>query len=320
LFIKHFLRYRKPHIRPAFSAVLGGLLFFVFFSVSSPLLAQNTKGDRPATNRENRFRSGSKKKKSQGNAKRIRSRSKSYSNSASRTRSRSSTGRKERVGKPIKPVYSVKPSREKQRAWRGDITGRRVRTRNKSSASTYVHPQNEGGLVRRRVKENEGRRNVYPQTGRYVGGYSKQPKARKPIYSPGRVAGDTRVPPPSDRRLSGGGQRGRVVPRSASRSYISNKSINIYARFARPKPKAKRATTKDLAGRKLRTRNYQTRGPGLVKAIVHPSQARKRAGDRPYSGKSYSGYWSMSRSGKAWRGDVAHNRLRFRNRNSKGAI
>jgi hypothetical protein len=317
LFLEHFLRYRKPHIRPAFSAILTGLLFFFFLSLSAPVFSQNTKGDRPGANRESRFRTGSKKKKSQGSAKRIRSRNKSTANSGGRTRSRSSTGRKERVGKPIKPVYSVKPSSEKQKAWRGDITGRRVRTKNKSSVKPYVHPQNGGGLVRKRVIETEGRRNVYPQGGKYVGGYSKKAPDRKPVYAKSKVSGDTRVPPPSDKRRSGGGARGRVTPRSATRSYISNKSINIYARFARSKARTGGVTTKDIAGRKLRTRNYQTRGPGLIKAIVHPSQQRKRAGDREYSGKSYSGSFSTSRSGRAWRGDLAHNKLRYRNHSSK---
>ena len=308
---------RRLHIRPTFSAALSGLLVLLFLAVFSPVVGQNTKGDRPSSGRENRFRTGPKKKKAPTSAKRVRTstRTKTYSNSGGRSSSR----RGERVGKPTKPVFSVKPSRDRQRPWRGDITGRKIRTKSKSSVSTTVHPQPT--TTRKRVRDNEGRKNVYPQGGRYVGGYSKKAPDRKPIYTNAGVNGDTRVPPPSDRqRASSAPRRRQVQPRSASRSYVSNKSINIYARFKRPKKKSERAVTKDIAGRKLRTKNYQTHGPGFIKAIIHPSQKRKRAGERPYSGKSYSGYFSTSRSGRAWRGDLSHSRLRFRNRSSKSSV
>jgi hypothetical protein len=286
------------------------VVFFMLTCLSAQ--GQNTKGDRPSGNRENRFRTGTKKKKSPTTARRVRSRSKSPANRGSQT-PRSASRRGERAGKPIRPVYSTKPSSEKKKAWRGDISGRRIRTKSKSSTSTYVHPQYG---VKRRVRETEGARNVYPQSGRYVGGYSKKAPDRKPVYSNQTVY--TRKPPRNTERNASAAKRVRkVTPRSATRNYVSSKSINVYARFKRPKKKGERAVTTDIAGRKLRTRNYQTRGPGLVPAIVHPSQKRKRLGDRPYSGTNYSGYQSVSRSGRAWRGDLAHNRLRFRGRSSK---
>lgn len=79
-------------------------------------------------------------------------------------------------------------------------------------------------------------------------------------------------------------RRNKVVPRSASRAFVRNKSINVWARFKRPKRKGEQAQTTDIAGRRLRMRNFRTTGPGLVTAPdPYKYRGKSRAG-RPSSG------------------------------------
>ncbi len=78
-------------------------------------------------------------------------------------------------------------------------------------------------------------------------------------------------------------QEKKIVPRSASRPFIARKSINVYARFHRPKPKGEQSTNRDLAGRKLRTRNYETPKAGVAIAPARPPKFRpSRRDDKPY--------------------------------------
>jgi hypothetical protein len=149
---------------------------------------------------------------------------------------------------------------------------------------------------------------VFPQRGKFVSNPSTKPRdTQRAVSNKSQLARlktlETRKPPP--------GKKVRVVPRSASRPYIRHKSINVYANFKRPAKKGERATTKDLAGRKIRTRNYQTPRPGLVKA-PRVNTGKKRVGDRPFSGPSGS-YKSISgKNGGAWVGDISNRRIRSR--------
>jgi hypothetical protein len=310
-------------------------LLLLVFSFSA--FSQNTKGDRPSGSRDNRFKIGQKKSSARSGprTKRIKLSGKSASNSGGpeyTPRRRARGG--ERAGRPIKPVFSVKEPSERQRAWKGDISGRKVRHKNQSSSGDkpYVHPQ-RGRFVRRTPREKEGRQNVasgrpvriksatgrvsnvYPQRGKFVHNPSSKPRdTQRAVSNSGALARvrrmETRQPPP--------GKKVRVTPRSASSPYIRNKSINIYANFRRPRKKGERAVTTDIAGRKLRTRNYQTPAQGISKA-PNPYSKRKRIGeDRPYRGPS--GYYkSVSGKGRrAWIGDITNRRVG--NRSSKKSI
>lgn len=113
----------------------------------------------------------------------------------------------------------------------------------------------------------------------------------------------------------------RVVPASASRAYIARKSINPYAGFWSKKPKGEKAYKGDIAGRKLRTKDFETKRPKVVKPTTTPYYGRKRAGDRPYKGGPIGGgYRSATRSGKAWKGDVAGRKIRGRDFSSKKRV
>jgi hypothetical protein len=106
-----------------------------------------------------------------------------------------------------------------------------------------------------------------------------------------------------------GSVRGRrVAPRSASASFLSGKSINVWARFQRPRRRGERAVTKDLAGKKLRTKNFETKRPALANPTLN-YQKRMARGERPYRGAS-GGYESRPPGQKPWKGDIAHWPLR----------
>ncbi len=110
-----------------------------------------------------------------------------------------------------------------------------------------------------------------------------------------------------------------VYPRSASRAYISKRSTNFNARYIRKLKQGDRAYTKDIAGRKLRQKNYQTPRQPIIQS-GDPYYGRKRAGDRSYKG-SAGGYVSATRARpKAWKGDISGNKIKGRNFSSKKTV
>jgi len=255
--------------------------------------AQNTKGDRPASNRESRFKTPFKKKtprKRDARVKRVRPTERSNVSRASAGNQRRRASGVDRPGKPIRPLASTSP-KTTQKAWRGDIAGYKIRSKSAGSS----------------------RKNVYPQYGRY----SKASPPRPTENPTSNRSALTRL-----KRLQGQGtpaptRRDRVVPRSASASYTARKSINVYANFARPKRKGERASTKDLAGRPLRKKNFETPRRPVVSPTFRGYGRGPVGGDRPYSGSS-GGYKSATRQGqRAWTGDIAGRRIRGRNFMSK---
>ncbi len=324
----------------SFSTIAKSLgLAIILFFLALPALAQNTKGDRPqssggGTKRENRFKLFKKKNQ--------RSKAPSYGRSKPRRSSRASTARKEsKPGKSIAnfPRTESKPS-NKQRAWRGDITGRRIRTKGKDSAGSgrNVYPQSgrysnsrpserqrawrgsaSGSPVQTRSRTGSTK-NVYSQRWKYVHNPSRTPQTKQRAVSNrstlarlNRLQGSADGTPPRRKR--------KVVPRSASRSYIARRSTNIYASFPRPKRKQERAYKGDISGRRLRTKNYETPRPGISSPGFKPYAGRKRAGERPYRGPAAGSYRSATRTRpKAWTGDITGRRIRGRNYTSKKRV
>ncbi|MEO5599328.1 MAG: hypothetical protein ABIR06_00230 [Cyclobacteriaceae bacterium] len=314
----------------------------VFFSIivlllAIPSLAQNTKGDKPAgSNRETRFKTTKKNNQKRKPGKRIRQKGDKASNRASMPRTETRTG--ERPGRPIRPMFSKsRPRGDKQKAWRGDITGRKIRARASSSSSRNVYPQgrymnysSRGSQQNARVKASgqnarrpqsaggqdrpnnlKGRliprsasgkvKNVYLQKGLYVNNKSQKPISFQTSANKSALGNLKRYPgadkPPVKNR--------KVVPRSASSAYIARRSTNTWAHFKRPQNKKEHATTKDLAGKKLRTRNFETQRPVLTNPTLN-YQKRIAVGERPYKDPAAGGYLSRTRpTERAWRGDVA---------------
>lgn len=297
------------------------LVLTVYFT---PAAAQNTKGDQPGKpSRENRFTSKPKKAKSQRTgAKRIVPQGKSKATSASGNR----------PGKPLRPIYKSKPGKEK--AWEGNAAGNRVQVRSATGQTRNVYPQ-RGPYVRTNTKDPQtkwravpatrvsvrsatGRtRNVYPQSGRFVHNPSSKPgKVSSPVFSnKSYVARNQQSAslnePPRSRR---------VKPSSASGAYIARKSINPYAGFWNRKQKGERAYTGDISGRRLRTKNYETPRPKVIKPTTTPYYGRKRIGDRPYKGPAGGRYVTATRESRAWKGDITGRKIRGRNFSSRGKL
>lgn len=316
---------------------------------AAPAFAQNTKGDRPSQKRESRFKTPSKKggsKRSGSRNRRVRpkERAGSAASAGAYTPPRRRARGRERAGKPIRPTFrSTSAPSSKQKAWRGDITGRRVRHKNSSSTSTarnvyrqsgrYVTKSPErgrrsgggGGVTRAtRVQSNTGKtRNVYPQYGNRAGNVARRPSNNaRTVSNRGTLSRLGRL----QSNPNGGtppGRKRKVVPRSASRPFTARKSINVYANFKRPKHKTEQAYTRDIAGKPLRTKNYETPRPGISAPTFKPYPKRRRIGDRPYSGTrpTRGTYRSATKPGeRAWTGDVAGRRIRHRDRSSKRRI
>ncbi|MFZ2904853.1 MAG: hypothetical protein WAZ98_01500 [Cyclobacteriaceae bacterium] len=261
-----------------------GLLVIFLFLLAPLSYGQNTKGDKSevqrGSKRENRFRPSKKKNKTKP----------SYN---PRVQGRRPTQANRASSKPSK-VYSQK---------RVQSNTAKTSRQNIRSSSTRISPRSATGQTR----------NVYPQRGRYVNNPSKKPRSvehatsnRKQLAYTKRISHKPDSP-----------KRRRVVPNSASRSYVSRRSINAFAGFWNKKPKEEKAYIGDISGRRLRTKNFETKRPVLVNPTTRPYKPKRRVGDRPYKGPAAGSHISVSSSGKAWRGDVAGRKIRGRNFTSK---
>lgn len=317
-----------------------------------PSMAQNTKGDRPAgTNRESRFKTPKKAKQKRkpskpiggtrpATGKRVKEKADRSVNRASTPRTDTRTG--ERPGKPIRPLFSRSKPQNRQKAWRGDITGRRIRSKSSASTARNVYPQpgninyssrelkrhsraNTNPMVRRvqRMQKQQERpkvqkrrivppsasgraRKVYSQKSFYVNKKSRKPPSFQ--TESGRLAlrNLKRYPGPDKPPV----RSRKIVPRSSSSAFIARRSTNTWAHFPRPKRKQEKAFTKDLAGKRLRTKNFETQRPILSNPTLNYKK-RMAVGERPYKGPATGGYASRTKRGqRAWKGDVARRAIR----------
>ena len=297
--------------------MVGKILILVLaVIIAGPVFGQNTKGDRPASSREGRFKTPSKKNSQKRKpGKRISVRKNGLAGDANYTPRRERRSG-ERPGRPIRPIARTKPQ-SKERAWTGDIAGRRIRAKSGPARSPNIYPQygrythnpsrepkptqnavsNKSTLARlKRLQTPASARKVYPQKGRFVNNPSSTPRSTQN---------------PSSNRAT----LARVKKLQSSPPRIYKRSLNVYAHFPRPKRKSERPYLKDIAGKALRRKNFETPRPGVVSPSFSPYSRRGKMGDKPYSGPS-GGYRSASRKGQqAWQGDI-----RGRNFSSKRYI
>ncbi len=213
----------------------------------------------------------------------------------------------------------VKSVKHKETATTKDIAGKRLRTRNKSSAqraviaarSPYKNKRMAGDQVGRPIGGNAprirsrsaemARANVYPQKGPFVNHNSKTPEN---AYSNRREL--SRLSRLQTKREPPGGKR-RVTPRSASKAYVTRGRVNVYwGKFS----KGERAITKDVAGRPLRTKNFRSAPNPIIKAD-NPYYGRKDRGDRAYKGTFRSGFATATKRGETpWKGDISGQPIR----------
>lgn len=177
-------------------------------------------------------------------------------------------------------------------------------------------PRKGGGRKPRIIPRSATGRtpNFYPQSGRFVNNPSRRPRSvQKPQSNRAVLARLEHLQGPDKRP----GKKRKVVPRSASSSFIARRSPNTWAHFPRPKRKGERAYTKDISGRPLRTKNYETPRREVILPTFKPYYGRKRVGDRPYKGPTGGYVTSRKREQRAWKGDVTGRKIRGRNYSSK---
>jgi hypothetical protein len=211
------------------------------------------------------------------------------------------------------------------KAYTGDITGRRIRTKNKSSAARAIqtgarpYARKRATEVSRAGKPIRGhefkfksstaqaaRNNVYSNSGKYVNNPSPVPHENQRAVSNRRqlskvAAMNTKREPP--------GRKKRITPRSASSSFVTRGRKNVYWGKFR---KGERPVTTDITGRTLRAKNFHSPGLGVIPAN-DVYRSRKRYGDRPYKGTFTTGFVSSGRKAeRAWRGDLSGHPIRSR--------
>ncbi len=312
------IRYKIPQFTRTIKVIGLVLLLWV---IAMPAFSQNTKGDKPATNRESRFKTPFKKSAKKGKpGKRVSARKKSLANNTGSYTPRRRARGGERPGRPVRPITQNKP-KSTQNAWNGDIAGYRLRTKSPTGRARNVYPQygrynhnpsktpkknqnvvsNRPTLNRLKKIQTPARaRKVYPQQGRYVNNPSKTPRS-------------------TQNATSNRGTLKRVKKLQSSEPRIFKKSINVYANFRRPKRKAETPYLNDISGRPLRKKNFETPSPGVIAPTFKPYRGRKM-GDKPYSGPS-GGYRSATKQNQqGWHGDIAGRRVRGRNFSSKRSI
>ncbi|MDX1628341.1 MAG: hypothetical protein R3345_06560 [Fulvivirga sp.] len=183
--------------------------------------------------------------------------------------------------------YSKKPH---ERAWKGDVTGSKIRHKNFRSQRRRLVPQTSPYLRKRRTGERDGAR--FAGQGfkgiRSVSGRSKDALKKK-----------------------------RITPRSASGAYTVRKRKKPYA--WRERSKWEEAYQGDITGRTFKTKRTTDR-PGIKPRpkVKYSFQGKGRRGDKAYDGTMTSGYRSAT-SGKerAWKGNISGHKLR--KRTSRGA-
>ncbi|MBL7863827.1 MAG: hypothetical protein JNK10_03060 [Cyclobacteriaceae bacterium] len=331
------------------------ILAVVFIFLAGPAMSQNTKGDRPVKNqRQVRETKGkSVKRKERGNTRdiagrRLRTKGTSSANRANAsyrqppTTSRNARSQPDRSASPRGRVFSKSPRESKVRAWKGDVSGYRMRRMRPTGADAARH-------------------NVYPQKGPYVRYARKQPKVKPPVYSR-TIKGKRFVehrPRAQERAWVGGADKGPIKNQSATgtvrntysqrgpyvayykkrrggkeKSFSNRGAVSKVQRYSRvPKTggsqpgfypssasrpnvqrgrknvywgkyqKKERGVTTDITGGPLRTRNYKSPTAGLVGRDTLKFYGRRPGGDRPPTPQG--GYPTATPRSRGWKGDVA---------------
>ncbi|MEJ2003368.1 MAG: hypothetical protein P8X57_00035, partial [Cyclobacteriaceae bacterium] len=215
------------------------------------------------------------------------------------------------------------------KAYRGDISGRRIKRRTPRSRNraSYAQPNPYAG----RKSMNEKQRMKYLRSSPR---FSKRPRERAgrgPIYSNKSInitfTGKNAYKHDVIRSVSRGSERSvkkrRIVPRTTSGAYVVRKRKRPYA--WRDRSPWEDAYKGDIAGRPVRVKRTVDR-PSIQAPPRLTNRSYKRRGDKAYSGRISGGYLSISGkrrerayrgqagggyisatkpSEKAWRGDIA---------------
>jgi hypothetical protein len=247
----------------------------------------------------------------------------------------------------IRENRSKTRSRQGEKATRGDITGRKVKTKT-SPAPARSTPRAVPGQTRtttaavgkKRVvaptppRSASGNRSItnnsisgFPIKGRTASSARKTsyPKpdpyrGRKPL-SEAQRAKSNKSQLSSLRSVSGskpfsGSKYQPSSPKSASGNYVLSRRIRPYS--GKQKTPWERSTNRDIAGKNLRTKNFESARPPINRVAASPRTTAKGKGDQVYRGKSpMGGIRSATRKTEtSTNKDIAGRKLRHKNASS----
>lgn len=191
-------------------------------------------------------------------------------------------------------------TRQGEKAYRGDIAGRRLQPRT-SSRRRVIHPQPNPYAGRKKMSERR-RAKYLDASPRYSSRPRERAGKRGNIYQGGSVrttfAGKKAykfkpwqsASKPSERLK----RTRRIVPRSASGAYVSNKRKKPYA--WRERSKWEDAYKGDIAGQPVRVKRTTDR-PTIQGPPTFKNRRTTRRGDKAYSGRAFPRK-NMSATGK----------------------
>ena len=149
--------------------------------------------------------------------------------------------------------------------------------------------------------------NVFPQSGPFVNNPSRVPKVagtdpkNKPLHAARRLSVSEAVAKGRSMGIRGAGFQ------TITSQFITRGRKNVYwGKFS----KKEKAITTDIAGRKLRTRNYHSPKMGLVGRDTLPFFRRTPSARKRVPAQVPGGFQSATRTGKAWSGDISGSKLR----------
>jgi hypothetical protein len=247
--------------------------------------------------------------------------------------------------KPISPFPSIsqrsKPKKEKKiRSVSRDISGRRLRTKNKSAAARAVivasfpyegrisgrgeRPGKPIGGRRTRIRSSSAqmaRNNVYPNRGPYVNNPSRKPRKEEQFFQRKDFQRKGRVERFRFREKSSSGAGQASARRQATtRQFFSPRKKKLY--WVTSSSRGEVSSTKDISGRPLRRKNFRSPKPEITPQ-TDPYYGQGKFGDKTSGEPVFPGYISENRQReRAWRGDVSKKPIRknyskIRNHNLK---
>ncbi len=258
---------------------------------------------------------------------------------------RKKTNGADRAAKPRGRIFSQPPREQRHQAWTGDIAGkpiRRIKPSKSGVARDNVYPQRGPYVNNNAKKPRKDKVKVYTRTasgeypirrtpqntqrawkGNIKGGSVGTPSRSGQIKNTYKQFGafgnhPSRKPRTSDRIRLGGSPRSlpfssspwssrkkKVVPNSASQSFLSRGKRNVYwGKFS----KSGKAVTTDITGAPLRSKNFRSMPSGIVGRDTLRGFGRKPGGDR--ASKQTGGIFSTIKGQRAWTGDISGKAIR----------
>lgn len=258
------------------------------------------------------------------------------------TASRRPARAEERPAPPRGRTFSQSPREGKVRAWKGDVSGyrmKRIRPSNQDAARSNVYPQ-KGPYVRYAQKRPKEKPPVYKRTIKGKRFVEHKPRAQERAWTGGLDRGPIRNQSATGRTRNTYSQRGPYVKyyskraRSKSEAHSNRSQVAQVQRSRPPRTggsqprvypssrtksyvqrgrknvywgkyqKKERPVTTDITGGPLRTRNYRSPVAGLVGRDSLEYFDRKPSNDRKTK-PAATGYRTTGRASRGWKGDVA---------------